>query len=405
MAGSKGNSNPPLRDRDLRGLAMLRPLLDVIDVVHGVGTERDRAGNRRLFMDQYVVLLLLFMFNPICSSLRAVQRASELPKVRKRLGVGRVSLGSLSEAAGVFEAEALEPILDALIARVGPLPKYQRYAELGATIRLVDGSRLSALGGLAVALWGDENKPGVKLHLSYDLTRSVPVGADLTDVNGDERAHLESILEPGMLYVIDRGYQKYELLQKVLDAGSGFVCRVREDMVVREVIETRPLGQADRAAGVLDDRVVLAGADGELSRPVRRVTLACRPNRRLGGKKRASGGRSGPSQSDRLYVLCDRLDLPAETIAMLYHDRWQVELFFRFFKHVLGCRHLISHDPNGVQLQVYAAIIACLLIALRTGRKPTKATVELVAWMSVGLADAEDLADHLRRLKVQTERA
>jgi hypothetical protein len=61
----------------------------------------------------------------------------------------------------------------------------------------------------------------------------------------------------------------------------------------------------------------------------------------------------------------------------------------------------VSHHPNGIELQLYAAIIACLLIALWTGKKPNKATCEMVAWYLAGVADEEELDAHLSSLKTQ----
>ena len=75
--------------------------------LHDVGTERDRAGNRKLFYDQYVTLLLMYFFNPALDSLRALQQATGWEKTRQKLGIEPTSLGSLSEAARVFDADLL----------------------------------------------------------------------------------------------------------------------------------------------------------------------------------------------------------------------------------------------------------------------------------------------------------
>ena len=93
------------------------------------------------------------------------------------------------------------------------------------------------------------------------------------------------------------------------------------------------------------------------------------------------------------------LDVPAEIIALLYHYRWTIEIFFRFFKQILGCRHLLSRSENGIEIQTYCAIIACMLISLWTGKKPTLRTYEMICWYLVGMADQEELLAHLSRLK------
>jgi len=65
-----------------------------------------------------------------------------------------------------------------------------------------------------------------------------------------------------------------------------------------------------------------------------------------------------------MLLVTDRMDLPAEIIALLYRYWWQIELFFRWFKCILGCTHLLSLSRNGVSLQVYCALIASMLITL-----------------------------------------
>jgi IS4 transposase len=144
----------------------------------------------------------------------------------------------------------------------------------------------------------------------------------------------------------------------------------------------------------------------DLKTPTRLVTVRLQPHPKRPAASGAAGGAGGDggdgdAACKTMVIATDRLDLPAEVIGLIYQRRWQVELFFRFFKHVLGCRHLLSHCENGIRLQVYAAIIACLLIALYTGRKPSKATAELMGWYLLGLAQETDLQRHLGRLKTQ----
>ena len=78
-----------------------------------------------------------------------------------------------------------------------------------------------------------------------------------------------------------------------------------------------------------------------------------------------------------------------------------LEIFFRFFKHVLGCRHLLSHRADGIKIQVYMAIIACMLITLWSGRKPTLRTGEMMQFYFTGWATEEELDAHIAKLKKQ----
>src|SRR5437762_7807923 len=111
-------SDSEFGERDLAGFKYLDRLLPLLGRLHDVGCARDRAGNRRLHYDQYCLLVLLTLFNPVPRSLRALQQASTLGKVQRRLGCPRTSLGSLSEAAAVFDPARPEGIIGGLLNEV-----------------------------------------------------------------------------------------------------------------------------------------------------------------------------------------------------------------------------------------------------------------------------------------------
>ena len=79
--------------------------------------------------------------------------------------------------------------------------------------------------------------------------------------------------------------------------------------------------------------------------------------------------------------------------------RWQIEQFFRWLKCVLNCRHLLSCNQNGVELQVYTALIASMLITLWVGGKPTKRTYEMLCLYFQGWATLAELLRHIQSLK------
>jgi hypothetical protein len=111
----------PLKPRDIQGLKYLDRLLPLLDQLHEVGCQRDKAGNRCLHYDQYCVLVLLYLFNPVLRSLRALQQVSTLKNVQRKLGCSRASLGSLSEAVEVFDPQRLCAIIETLAADVKPV--------------------------------------------------------------------------------------------------------------------------------------------------------------------------------------------------------------------------------------------------------------------------------------------
>ena len=137
-----------IKSRDITGLKYFAKLAPLLERLHEVGCQRDKAGNRVLHCDQYCLLVLLYLFNPIVTSLRGIQQASELEKVQRKLGCPRAALGSLSEAATVFDSERLKEIIAELGAELKPLGRDPRLKDIDHhTLTLVDGTLVAALPG------------------------------------------------------------------------------------------------------------------------------------------------------------------------------------------------------------------------------------------------------------------
>lgn len=378
---------PPITDKDLKGLKYFKVLVPLLDRVHADATGRDHAGNRRLFYDQYACLLLLFFFNPVVKSLRSIQQASTLGKVQRLFGSNRVSRGSLSEASQVFDPELLHAIIGDIAAQTLPLV-HGKEAEALRGLTAVDGSLLPALPKMAWALWLDPQHRAAKMHVHFDVLKGVPVETTVTAGNDSETEQLRATLQAQRLYVIDRGYAEYQLFQDIVDAKSDFIGRIR-DNAVWNVVEERPLTAEARAAGVRSDRIVWLGGpqSGSVFQQAVRVLEVDT------GKTDAQG------RPDILLLATSKLDLAAELVALGYRFRWTVELFFRWLKCILGCRHLLANSRNGVTIQVYLAIIASLLISLWVGRKPTVRTLEMIQFYFMGWATEDELMAHLDHLK------
>jgi hypothetical protein len=376
-----------LNPKRIQGLKYFKALGKLLKCLHKLGCGRDKAGNRNLHFDRYVALLLLYFFNPTITSMRGIVQASQLQKVQKALGCRRTSLGSFSEAASVFDAECLKPIIEQLAAQVNRRAMTDSVAALGK-LTAVDGSLLPALPKMFWALWNYEHKRAAKLHLHFEVFKSAPVLAAITAGQSCEKKALHAMLEPGRFYVLDRGYEQFRLFQAIVDVGSSFVCCVRDQMTWT-VLSEREISPAARAKGVVFDAEVNLGggkAKGVLTQPYR-VVIIERPSRSQRG------------ETTRLVLITNRMDLDAELIALAYHYRWEIEQFFRWLKCVLNCRHLLSASQRGVELQLYVALIASLLITLWTGRKPTKRTYEMLCLYFQGWATLEELQRHIETLK------
>ena len=241
------------------------------------------------------------------------------------------------------------------------------------------------------------------MHTQFDLERGVPIRIDLTEGNAggqsDERAVLQRALDKGHCYVADRGYAKFALFNAIVAAESSYVCRLRDNSRY-EIEENRPLAAEDVEAGIVLDAIVCLGeykgVKDHPDHPLRLVVVKTTPHEKRG---RSGGGSTGPASNGLLLIATNLLDLPAWIIALLYRYRWTIEIFFRFFKHTLGCRSLLSHDPVGIEIQTYCAIIACILISLWTGRKPTLRTYEMICYYFTGLAEEDELLAHLAKLQ------
>jgi hypothetical protein len=394
----------PLQEKDIVCLGHLKRVFPLLDRLHEVGCERDRAGNRHLFFDDYVKLVLLYVWNPLIQSVHDLREAVGLPNVAKTLGVKRFSAGSFSESVRVFDPEHLRPIVAELAGELAPYPQDPRLGELRHVLTLVDGTVLTALTRLARAAAGPEaryntardGRPvyGWRLHTQFDLHTFSPHRIDRTGARnaGKNRENnvLRRNLEAGRCYVGDGGYADRSLFDDIADADSSYVIRAAENSVFA-VVEERLLSQEALDAEVVRDAVVsLDGAGTEPTRHrVRRIEVQVQPHPRR--------TRTGTKQTDRIILYTNLLDLAAELVALIYLYRYTVELFFRIFKQLLGMRHLLSQREEGIDIQVYCTVIVCLLIQLIGGKKPNKAMRNIVGWYLIGLATEQDVIDFLNR--------
>ncbi len=398
-----GKSPGELAEADVTGLRLLKPARKLFAALRGCAAH----PNRELHFDEYAMALMLYFFNPVLTSLRGLQRATEFKKVRKSLGLRRMSLGSMSESVRVFDPELLGEVFRALAAKAKTHPADPRLKDLRQVLTAVDGTVLPALPRMAWALWLGDRKRGAKAHVQFEVLKDAPAEASLTVGNASEIEELRRSLQPGRLYVADRGYRSLGLLQDIVDADSSFVMRWHQN-VVCETLEERDLTEEAREAGVARDRIARLGCKtsrDKLDRPVRLVEvrvaeseprgLGC-PRKRVSSKKTF---RRKPGEAHTMYLVTDRLDLPADTIALVYRHRWKVELFFRLLKGVFCCRHLLSDSLEGVTIQLYAALIATLLLGEHTGLKPSKRAYELVAMHLQGWVSDAEFREHIERLR------
>src|SRR5208337_4716622 len=162
--------------------------------------------------------------------------------------------GLAQQAARVFDSEPLREIIGELAHKALPIT-VGKEAEALRGLTAVDGSLLPALPKMAWALWQDDEHRAAKMHVHFDVFKGAPMDVTVTHGSGSENQQLRNMLLPKRLYVIDRGYAEYQLFQDIIDAGSSFIGRIKDNAAF-EVLEERPITPEAKAAGVIRDAIM-----------------------------------------------------------------------------------------------------------------------------------------------------
>lgn len=189
-------------------------------------------------------------------------------------------------------------------------------------------------------------KGAVKLHLLLDHDGYLPTYACITDGKKHEvKIARQLSLAPGSILVIDRGYTDYKLFADWCDNDIYFVTRLKENADY-QVLEQRSV-PINRNI-IADELIIFTGYYAERDCP---YVL-----RRIVAEDKDTG--------DRLVFLTNHLNFGATTIAAIYKDRWQIELFFKALKQNLKVKTFVVTTENALHTQIWTALIAMLLIKL-----------------------------------------
>jgi hypothetical protein len=189
-------------------------------------------------------------------------------------------------------------------------------------------------------------KGAVKLHLMLNHQGCLPSWALITDGKvHDIKAARMLDLEPGTILVMDRGYVDYDLFDYWTGEGIWFVSRAKSNMKYR-VLKTRPL--PGRGNVLLDQEIEFTGYDARRICPhrLRRIVVWDEENQK------------------EIVLLTNHMDFAASTIARIYKDRWQIELFFKAIKQNLKIKTFVGTSENAVQIQIWTALLCILLLRI-----------------------------------------
>ena len=374
----------------------------------------DAHGNRRLFLDDVFVAYLLAFFNPTIRSLRTIEDFSASLQAQRHLSVQKICRSTLSDFNRLVEPERLEPILAALRSRLSRQQASQpgrRDEDLSALLErtvAVDGTFLAATADIAWALSANNQRNARRSRARLDVHLSVdswlPEVMVVAPAGTSESDHAATRVEPGKLYLYDRGFSSFALLDAHYHLKNGkpvaaahFVVRYRPAGTnAPELVEARAqtISDDDRRQGIVSDRV------GRF--------VSSKPSRhKLGDLRLREVLVEYESQGERktLRLITNLLDVSAATIAQLYRYRWQIELFFRWLKCYGHFGHLISHTREGVITHFYVTVIGVLLMYLHLGHRPSKYLFVMMSLVASGGATLEEVLPILRERERQSELA
>jgi len=250
-----------------------------------------------------------------------------------------IKKSSFSEAINTRGLEQLTYVFQELQKKASHiLPK--EYEQLGNLVA-IDGSLIDAVLSMN---WADYRKGSkkAKVHLGFDLNRSIPMKLYLTNGKQGERPFVNQILSTDQTGVLDRGYQCHELFDRWQEEEKRFVCRIKAT-TRKTVIRSN---QVDEDSIVFYDAIVLLGTSG-INQTKKEIRLV---GYRVDNKE--------------YWVATNRFDLSAEEIAFIFKLRWHIEEFFAWWKKHLKVYHLIARSEYGLMVQILSGLITYLLLSI-----------------------------------------
>jgi hypothetical protein len=260
---------------------------------------------------------------------------------------GRISRNTLANANQVRDWRIYADFAQVLIGIARPLYAKDDFGlELEQTVYALDSTTIDLC--LSLFPWATfrKRKGAVKLHTLLDLHGSIPTMILVTHGKVHDVKILDNLLiEPGAIYVMDRGYLDFARLHKIHQASAFFVTRAKTNFDFKRLYSH----EVNKSSGIqCDQSVVLMGFYSKKDYPekLRRIRFF------------------DPESGKRLIFLTNNFILPAQAIADLYRCRWQVELFFKWIKQHLRIKAFYGTSENAVKAQIWIAISVYVLVSI-----------------------------------------
>ena len=286
------------------------------------------------------------------------------------LGLGKnVTRSNLSKANENRNSKIFEEFAYYLIDIARNKLKNENF-EIKGKVYAFDSSTIDLC--LNVFWWAKfrKAKGGIKLHTLYDITTQIPAfihitAATVNDINAMDYIPYES----DAYYIFDRGYVDYTRLYKITLLSAYFVVRAKSNLKFRRIYSRK----VDKSTGVQTDQIgKLTGfyVSKDYPEKLRKVKYY-------------------DSEMNRTFVfLTNNMTLTAQEIALLYKNRWQVELFFKWIKQHLKVKTFWGNSENAVRIQIYTAIITyCMVAIIGHDLKIGRSTYEILQILGISLLD------------------
>jgi ribosomal protein L13 len=324
------------------------------------------ALSRTLDTKRHFIALLYGQFSG-ASSLREIVTGMTSHETRLyHVGARPVKRSTMSDA----NSKRPWQVFSELFAQMLPQAHRGLRRATADAVRLIDSTsvRLSSLSGGWATFSADVF--GAKAHIVYDPHADRPVYFAVTPANVNDITAAKAMpIEPGATYVYDLGYYDYGWWAGLDDAGCRFVTRLKKNTPFTMVHENSvPTG-----SNILSDRIghlparLARSCNNPLQVPVREITVII-------------------DTGKVLRIVTNDLDAPADEIADLYKQRWQIELFFRWVKQTLRIKHFIGNTENAVRIQIAIALIAFLILRLaQAAQKSVRSSLEFARLVRTNL--------------------
>jgi hypothetical protein len=298
---------------------------------------------------------------------------------------GRVRRSTLADANDTHDWRIYADFAQLLIATARPLYASEPMAvELDQSLYALDSTTIDLC--LSLFSWARfrKHKAAVKMHTLLDLRGNIPTFMHITNGKVHDVNILDEIVpEAGAFYVMDRGYIDFERLYRFTLESAFFVVRTKSNVL----LQRRYSHPVDSPAGVRSDQtVILASLESASVYPdaLRKVSYV------------------DLETGKRLVFLTNNFALPAATIAAIYKQRWQVELFFKWIKQHLRIKAFYGTSENAVKTQIWIAVSVYVLVAIVRKRLEVETSLyQILQVLSLTLFEKTPILQALQQVESQ----